>query len=165
MLITGKLRFSGILKLEIKEDLDIDTQGLIVNAKQHVTLVHQEIFKLLQYNGKPFRKHLQKNPPKPIEITLDINLTSNAIYCQEEKRVLVYFVTKETQAQLDILVQDFFAEYNLQKEFNEIRPSTIDKGRKFHLSYANSTGNPGDSIAVVWDTIEEDDQAEISLPF
>jgi hypothetical protein len=155
MLVTGKLGFSGILKLEMKNELDMDTQGLKLNVKQHITLVHQEVFKSLQYNGKPFKKFLQKNPPKPIEITFDINLSSDVIFCEGEKRVLVYFVTQESQDQLDILVQNFFAEYNLQKEFNELRPNTLDKGRKFHLSYANTTGNPGDSIAIVWDLDEE----------
>ena len=161
MLVTGTLRFSGILKLEIQnpQNLDMETEGLTLNTKQHVTLVHQSIFKELLYNDKPFRKYLQKNKPLATEITLDIDLTSKAIYCEGQKRSLVYFVTKESQRQLDIVVQDFFAEYNLQKEFNELRPNTLDKGRKFHLSYANLTGNPGDSVAVVWDPdSDEDDQ-------
>ena len=150
MIVTGKLGFSGILKLEIEEKLDMDTQGLKLNVKQHITLCHQEVFSLLQYNGKPFKKFLKKNPPKAIEVVFDMDLSSSAIWCEGEKRSLVYFLTKESQRQLDIVVQDFFAEYNLQKEFNEVRPNTLDKGRKFHLSYANLTGNPGDSVAIVW---------------
>ena len=67
-----------------------------------------------------------------------------------QKKVLVFFVTEENQTKLDSLVQDFFASYNLQDQFNSIRPQTPDEGRRFHISYANTTGNPFDSIAVVW---------------
>lgn len=164
MLVTGILKWSGILKLEIKnpENLHMETQGLTLNVKQHITLVHQNIFKKLLYNNKPFKKHLAKNPPKAIEVVFDMDLNSSSIWCEGEKRSLVYFLTKESQRQLDIVVQKFFQEYNLQKEFNKLRPSTLDKGRKFHLSYANLTGNPGDSVAIVWDpdNDEEDQQKE-----
>lgn len=153
MLVTGKLEFSGILKLTIncqENNLDLPTQGLVKNTKMHCTLVHQDIFKELEYNGKQFRKHLSKNKPDPIEVTIDINLQSASIYTQDDKKVLVFFVTEESQKELDILVQDFFASYNLQDQFNSIRSQTPDQGRRFHISYANTSGNPGDSIAVVW---------------
>jgi len=153
MLIKGTLEFSGILKLTIDcetNGLDLPTQGLTKNQKMHVTLVHQQIFKLIEYNGKQFRKFLSKNKPEPIEVTIDIDLQSASIYTQDDKKVLVFFVTEENQTELDFLVQDFFASYNLQDQFNSIRSQTPDEGRRFHISYANSTGNPGDSIAVVW---------------
>lgn len=153
MLIKGNLEFSGILKLTIDceaNGLDLPTQGLKKNKKMHVTLCHQDIFKLLEYNGKQFRKHLSKNKPDPLEVTIDINLQSSTIYTEDSKKVLVFFVTEENQKQLEDLVQDFFASYNLKDEFNKIRSQTPDAGRRFHISYANATGNPFDSIAVVW---------------
>ena len=77
-------------------------------------------------------------------------LLSAAFFEEESKKALVFFVTDQCQRELESLVQIFFKEYGLQKEFNSIRPTTKDEGRLFHLSFANKTGNPGDSIAVVW---------------
>ena len=155
MILKAKLQYSGILKLTIdptENQIDIPTQGLILNRKLHITLVHQECFKALEYNGKKFSKYLGKNGIKNsgIEFEIDINLTSARIFQQNNKKSLVFFVTDQCQKELESLVQVFFKEYGLQKEFNFIRANTQDKGRLFHLSYSNLTGNPGDSIAVVW---------------
>lgn len=153
MILKGKLQYSGILKLVINpEEMNLDTKGLVLNRKLHVTLVHQKIFKLLEYEGKKFSKHLQKNEikNKDMEFEIDINLQSATIFEENEKEVLVFFVTEQSQKELDILVQIFFKEYGLQKEFNDIRPDTEDSGRQFHISYANKSGNPFDSIAIVW---------------
>ena len=155
MILKGKLQWSGILKLAIdtkENQLQLPTQGLKENTKMHVTLVHQDCFKLLTYEGKKFSKYLQKNPIKNnnMEFEIDIDLQSASIFEEDNKRVLVFFVSQQCQKELDSLVQVFFREYGLNAEFNKIRPQTPDAGRLFHISYANRSGNPFDSIAVVW---------------
>ena len=155
MIVTGKLQQSGILKLVIDpvvNQINLPTQGLKINQKMHVTLVHQDVFKLLEYENKRFDKYLKKNPIKDLdkEVEVDIQLQSAQIFEEDNKKVLVFFVTDECQAKLNSLVQNWFAQYNLQQEFNSIRKQTPDIGRKFHISYANRSGNPFDSIAVVW---------------
>ena len=63
MIITGTLQQSGILKLVIDpvaNQINLPTQGLKINQKMHVTLVHQDVFKLLQYENKRFDKYLKK---------------------------------------------------------------------------------------------------------
>ena len=37
-----------------------------------------------------------------------------------------------------------------EKNVTELRNTTLDKDRVFHLSYMNKSGNPGDSIAIIW---------------
>lgn len=155
MILKGQLQYSGILKLVIdpvENQIDLPTQGLILNKKLHITLVHQDCFKLLKYEGKKFSKYLQKNGIKNanMEFEIDINLRSATFFEEENKKALVFFVTDQCQNELESLVQVFFKEYGLQEEFNSIRSTTKDEGRMFHLSFANKTGNPGDSIAVVW---------------
>ena len=155
MIITGTLQQSGILKLVIDpvaNQINLPTQGLKINQKMHVTLVHQDVFKLLQYENKRFDKYLKKNPIKDLnkEVEIDIQLQSAQIFEEDGKKVLVFFVTNECQDRLDNFVQNWFAKYNLKKEFNSVRSQTPDINRKFHISYANRTGNPFDSIAVVW---------------
>jgi len=155
MILKGKLQWSGILKLHIdpeENEIDLPTKGLTLNKKLHITLVHQECFKLLEFQGKQFNKYLKKNTIKnnQMEVEIDINLTSASIFEEKNKKTLVFFVTDQCQKELQSLVQVFFKEYGLKEQFNSIRPNTPDNGRLFHLSYSNATGNPGDSIAVVW---------------
>jgi hypothetical protein len=149
MILKGTLKYSGILKLEIDNDFIEYETNLVKNQKMHVTLVHQSIFKLLEYNGKKLNKYLSDNPPPSMEFHIDLNITPQTFY-EDNKEALVFFVEPESQEYLDKLVQAFFERYKLKEKFNEVRPTTLDAGRKFHISYANKSGNPGDSIAVVW---------------
>ena len=149
MILKGTLKYSGILKLEISNDsIEYDTD-LVKNQKMHVTLVHQSVFKLLEFNGQKMNKYLKNNPPPPMEFEIDIDMTPQ-IFTENDKKALVFFVEPESQLMLNNLVQAFFEGYRLTEDFNKVRPLTLDQGRKFHISYANTTGNPGDSIAVVW---------------
>ena len=161
MILQTTLEWSGILKLAIdptKNKLDLDAKGLTINKSLHITLVHQQCFKLIQYKNKKFSKYLQKNPIKKngMPFNVDINLNSAEIFEEGERETLVFFVTPESQKRLDSLVQTFFKEYGIQKEFNLIRNQTPDAKRKFHLSYANKSGNPGDSVAIVWKQEEQE---------
>ena len=106
MILKGKLQWSGILKLVIdpkENQLDLDTKGLTINRKLHVTLVHQKVFKLLEYEGKKFSKHLQKNEikNKDMEFEVEIDLQSATIFEEENKKVLVFFVTEQSQKELN----------------------------------------------------------------
>lgn len=149
MILKGTLKYSGILKLEIDNDSIEYRTDLVKNQKMHITLVHQSVFRLLKFNGQKMDKYLKKTPPPPLEFQVDLNMTPE-IFTEDNKKSLVFFVEPETQLMLDNLVQAFFEGYSLTETFNKVRPLTVDQGRRFHISYANKTGNPGDSIAVVW---------------
>ena len=149
MKLKGKLRCSGILKIELEEvNLPLHT-GLIKNNKMHITLVHQSNMKKMSFSGKRLDKWLSKNQPD-IELEVELNNKESVLLTESNKTSQVFFVTEETQESLDAFLKLYFDSLGLTKEFKDIKENSIDTGRRYHLSYSNLTGNPGDSVAVVW---------------
>lgn len=149
MKLKGKLKCSGILKIEIDEvELPLHA-GLTKNQKMHITLMHQSNIKQMKFQDKRLDKWLSKNQPN-IELEVELNVTEPVVWEDSNKKSQVYFVTQETQESLDAFLKLYFDSLGLTKEFKEIKADSIDTGRQYHLSYANLTGNPGDSVAVVW---------------
>ena len=144
----GEVKFTGILKtmpVEVIGELQKLSQGLPEEAllldedKWHVTLIHQSIL-------KPFRKELKsmKLPPAP---------AAKLIPEVEERRERVtdpdtgeeidgkkrsWVVWLENQEQMQDYVNQLMEELGGQPN--------PEPDRRFHVSLANLTGEPGDSV-------------------
>ena len=150
MKLKGRLKCSGILKIELDNEVELPLHAsLIKNQKMHITLVHQSLMKEMTFSGKRLDKWLSKNQPD-IELELELNTAEPFICSESDKESQVFFVTEDSQHSLDAFLKLYFDSLGLTKEFKEIKANSIDTGRRYHLSYANLTGNPGDSVSVVW---------------
>ena len=144
LLMEQEVKFSGILKLmpspEIVSNVSSLLQQLPPEAvplpedKFHVTLAHQSVL-------KPYRKQLKQLskegmlPPPPPAI-LDVNVEERV---DEELGRKSWVVWVRNQADLKAYVQDVIQLVG--------GPSgDPESSRRFHISIANLTGNPGDSV-------------------
>jgi hypothetical protein len=157
------VKYSGIVKMilpeELRELLTIEIEKLpnhaipldnINNIEKplkdmpfHITLLHQSAFK--DPSLKPHRKSLKKIAITEYNGT--INFSPEVIYRQDPvlgRETWALFVDDLTQAQLETYVRELI---------NSLAPgeadrilSQYDPGRKFHISLANLTGRPGDSV-------------------
>tara|TARA_Y100000034_G_scaffold88838_1_gene106715 strand:+ start:2638 stop:3108 length:471 start_codon:yes stop_codon:yes gene_type:complete len=139
----NKVKFSGILKIMPSPDIIAQAQPLIASLPEeavplgddrlHVTLVHQSIL-------KPYRKMLKKMskagelPPAPA-VVLDPQVEERV---DEElgRKSWVAWVKNQNDMK------------NYVNEIMEIvggQPNP-EPNRVFHISLANLTGNPGDSV-------------------
>ncbi len=147
--LTGTVEFSGIIKLTFDSvaipDCDTRYKGILKkNLKQHITLCHQSVPKLL--DKKAIKKHLKENR---YELTVNINLEKHSFLISDEKQALVYYPTESSSIELREWTDSFLQKFT-EKNITELRNTTLDKDRVFHLSYMNKSGNPGDSIAIIW---------------
>lgn len=150
MKLQTELSCSGILKLNLLDNVHYPVHSnLILNKKMHITLVHQSNMKALSFNGMRLDKWLSKNKPE-IQLEIELNDKEPVLLTENHKTSQVYFVTQQTQENLDAFLKLYFDSLGLTNEFKEIKKNGIDAKRRYHLSYANKTGNPGDSVAVVW---------------
>ena len=132
----GEVKFSGILKTMPTESLgqlQELAQGLPEEAvllpeeKWHVTLIHQSIL-------KPFKKELKSMefPPAPAaRLIPEVEERSDG-----EKRSWVVWLEnqEEMQAYVNQLMEQLGGQPDPEPE------------RRFHVSLANLTGQPGDSV-------------------
>jgi len=132
----GEVKFSGILKTtptEVLGQLQKLSQGLPEEAvllpeeRWHVTLIHQSIL-------KPFKKELKlmEFPPAPAAVIIPEVEERN----DGEKRSWVVWLEnqEEMQEYVNQLMEQLGGQPNPEPE------------RRFHISLANLTGKPGDSV-------------------
>jgi len=135
-LFEGDVKFSGILKLvptEVLGELRSLSQNLPKDAvllpedKWHVTLIHQSFL-------KPFRKELKKMSlpaPPPVKLIPKVEERLDG-----ERRSWVVWVENQNEMK----------EYvNRVMHILGGQPNP-EPNRRFHISLANLTGNPGDSV-------------------
>jgi hypothetical protein len=139
-LTEGEVKFQGILKttpIEVMGELQKLAQGLqetnkeavlLPEEKWHVTLIHQSIL-------KPFRKELKSMelPPAPaVQIIPKVEERPP----DGEKRSWVVWLEnqEEMRGYVNQLMQQLGGQPNPEPD------------RRFHVSLANLTGNPGDSV-------------------
>lgn len=135
-LMEGEVAFSGILKTmptEVMGELQKLSQGLPEGAvllpedKWHVTLIHQSVL-------KPYRKELKSMefPPAPAaKLIPEVEERSDG-----EKRSWVVWL--ENQEEMKGYVNQLMQQLGGQPD--------PEPDRRFHVSLANLTGKPGDSV-------------------
>ena len=144
LLMEQEAKFSGILKLMPAPAIVSNVSSLLQQLppeavplpedKLHVTLAHQGVL-------KPYRKQLKQLskegmlPPPPPAI-LDVNVEERA---DEELGRKSWVVWVRNQADLKAYVQDVI-------QLVGGPPGDPEPSRHFHISIANLTGNPGDSV-------------------
>ena len=135
-----QVKFSGILKL--MPDANIVASALLLSKqlppeavlmpedKFHVTLIHQGIL-------KPYRKELKtmELPPAPPAI-LETSIEERNDAAQGKKSWVVWL---QNQAEMKAYVQEVMQLLGAPADDPE-------PDRRFHISIANLTGNPGDSV-------------------
>ena len=155
------LEFSGIAKIpspsvhidpsvSIKASLLADQKGLtrLPLDKLHVTLIHQSVLKALLKADKKAKKNgesIIKYPlyhlrPVVIGEGSDVVVVEDTHPRSGEKRVTVRIV-------LDDNHQSFLS--NWVRQFcilNELERDDLELERVYHVSFANKSGNPMDSV-------------------
>ena len=135
-----QVKFSGILKL--MPDANIVASVLLLSKqlppeailmsedKLHVTLIHQGIL-------KPYRKELKtmELPPAPVAI-LETSIEERSDAVQGKKSWVVWL---QNQAEMKAYVQEVM-------QLLGAPAGDPEPDRRFHISIANLTGNPGDSV-------------------
>ena len=144
LLIEQEVKFSGILKLmpspEIVSSVSSLLQQLPPEAvplpedKFHVTLAHQSVLKPYRKQLKQLSKDGMLLPPPPA--ILDVNVEERV---DEELGRKSWVVWVRNQADLKAYVQDVI-------QLVGGPPGDPEPFRRFHISIANLTGNPGDSV-------------------
>jgi tRNA nucleotidyltransferase/poly(A) polymerase len=144
LLIEQEVKFSGILKLmpspEIVNNVSSLLQQLPPEAvplpedKFHVTLAHQSVL-------KPYKKQLKQLSkdgmlPPPPTVTLEGAVEERADEALDRKSWVVWV---SNQDELKTYVQDVI-------QLVGGPPGDPEPSRRFHISIANLTGNPGDSV-------------------
>jgi len=144
-LYESRVEFSGILKLMPDENVISQIKDLLTGLpptaiptredKWHVTLVHQSIL-------KPFRKELKQMAkegllPEPPEIIID-RVIDHRIEISPETEKQSWVVWIENQTELSSYVNQVMEIVGA--------PSNPEPTRVFHISIANLTGKPGDSV-------------------
>jgi hypothetical protein len=155
------LEFSGIAKVpspsvhidpsvSIKASLLADEEGLtrLPLEKLHVTLIHQSVLKALLKADKKAKKNgesIIKYPTNQLRPVV-IGEGNNVVVVEDthprsgEKRLTVRII-------LDKVHQSFLS--NWVRQFcllNELERDELETSREFHISFANKTGIPGDSV-------------------
>jgi len=139
-LLVEQVEFSGILKL--MPDANVVASALLLSEqlpseaimvpddKLHVTLIHQGIL-------KPYRKELKtmQFPPAPAAI-LEPSIEERVDEAQGKRSWVVWL---QNQDEMKVYVQEVM-------QLLGAPPGDPEPGRRFHISIANLTGNPGDSV-------------------
>jgi hypothetical protein len=140
ILLMEQVEFSGILKLMpdaniiasvllLSEQLPPDAI-LLPDEKFHVTLIHQSVL-------KPYRKLIKSielpQPPPPI---LEPTIEERTDEVQGKKSWVIWL---QNQGEMKSYVQEVMS--ILGAPAGDPEPD-----RKFHISIANLTGKPGDSV-------------------
>ena len=156
------LEFSGIAKIpsnsvhidpsiSIKATLIADEEGLtrLPLEKLHVTLLHQSVLKnLLKADKKALKKgddSVIKYPATPLRPVVigkgsDVIVVKDTHPRTEETRQTARIVLDDNhQAALGRWVEEFCLLNNLERDEQEL-------SRVYHVSFANLTGNPMDSV-------------------
>lgn len=143
-------RFLNMTSSCFFNDLQAETEkrGLISldPEKWHITLIHQSFLKALsklikkkkaelnlpsfpsllffngQNNGEEIRMVMDTNPK-----TEEIRQTLRLVLCDADQQALQQYVTEFC-------------------ELNQVELDDFERGRIFHISFANKTGLPGDSV-------------------
>ena len=136
--LTEEVKYQGILKLKLQPNntadvLDMqsvlpDNAVLLDEKDLHVTLVHQSIL-------KPFRKQIKDMtfpPPPPIVLEDDIWERQSL----DKKSWAVRLVNQEEMREYVKNIMEMLGSQNTNPE----------PERVFHVSLANLTGNPHDSV-------------------
>ena len=144
LLIEQEVKFSGILKLMPSSEIVSSVSSLLQQLppeavplpedKFHVTLVHQSVL-------KPYKKQLKQLSkegmfPSPPAAILDANIEERT---DEELDRKSWVVWVRNQAELKAYVQNVIQVVGGP-------PGDPEPSRRFHISIANLTGNPGDSV-------------------
>jgi hypothetical protein len=144
LLIEQEVKFSGILKLmpspEIVSIVSSLLQQLPPEAvplpedKFHVTLAHQSVLKPYKKQLKQLSKEGALPPPPPaiLEGIVDERV-------DEELGRKSWVVWIRNQADFKVYVQEVI-------QLAGGPPGDPEPSRRFHVSIANLTGNPGDSV-------------------
>jgi len=131
-------KFTGILKIKMeKQEVPnnvLEADAVFLKEKNlHVTLVHQSIL-------KPFKKVLKKLSkdnlfPTPPSVVFE-DKASIRTDTELERKSWVFFVKNQQDLKdyVDKVMDAIGGKKNPEPE------------RKFHVSVANLTGNPGDSV-------------------
>jgi len=143
LLREDQVKFSGILKIMPSENIIAQAQPLIASLpedaiplgedKLHVTLIHQSILKPY----KKMLKGLSKSgdlPPAP-DVVLDTQVEERVDEALGRKSWVVWVKNQDDMK-------------NYVNEIMELVGGSPDPepNRRFHISLANLTGNPGDSV-------------------
>ena len=136
--LTEEVKYQGILKLKLQPNntadiLDMqsvlpDDAILLGEEDLHVTLIHQSIL-------KPFRKQIKDMtfpPPPPIVLEDDIWERQSL----DKKSWAVRLVNQEEMREYVKNIMEMLGSQNTNPE----------PERVFHVSLANLTGNPHDSV-------------------
>ena len=102
--------------------------------KFHVTLAHQSVLKPYKKQLKQLSKDGMLPPPPPV--ILDVNVEERV---DEELDRKSWVVWVSNQDELKTYVQDVV-------QLAGGPPGDPEPSRRFHVSIANLTGNPGDSV-------------------
>jgi hypothetical protein len=144
ILTEQEVKFAGILKLSPTPAIVGSVSSLLQQLppeavplpedKFHVTLAHQSVL-------KPYRKQLKQLskddmlPPAP-PVVLEGNVEERVDEALDRKSWVVWV---SNQAELKAYVQDVIQSVGGP-------PGDPEPSRRFHISIANLTGNPGDSV-------------------
>jgi len=142
-LAEGEVKFQGILKTtptEVMEQLRKLVQDLPDDAvslpedKWHVTLIHQSILKPYRKQLKSMQKAGELPPAPEAVIDEDRGVVMRSDEKNGRKSWVVYLKNQEEmQEYVNQLMQQLGGQPNPEK-------------REFHISLANLTGNPFDSV-------------------
>ena len=140
ILLMEQVEFSGVLK--IMPDANIVASVLLLSEqlppeaillpdeKLHVTLIHQSVL-------KPYRPVLKTVEfPSPPPVILETSIEERVDEAQEKRSWVVWL---QNQDKMKAYVQDVMA--LLGAPAGDPEPQ-----RRFHISIANLTGKPGDSV-------------------
>ena len=144
LLIEQEVKFSGILKLMPSPAIVSSVSSLLQQLppeavplsddKFHVTLAHQSVLKPYKKQLKQLSKDGMLPPPPPV--ILDVNVEERV---DEELDRKSWVVWVSNQDELKTYVQDVV-------QLAGGPPGDPEPSRRFHVSIANLTGNPGDSV-------------------
>ena len=144
LLTEQEVKFTGILKLMPSPAIVSSVSSLLQQLppeavplpedKFHVTLAHQSVL-------KPYKKQLKQLSkdgmlPPPPAVTLEGTAEERADEALDRKSWVVWV---SNQDELKTYVQDVI-------QLVGGPPGDPEPSRRFHVSIANLTGNPGDSV-------------------
>lgn len=145
------VKYPGIVKLQIPDEaieqvksMELPANAVVLPDKSlHITLLHQSAFK--DEFLKPKRKEIKKTGLP--NYTGPLNLNSYVFNRKDEelgRESWVVYVDEATQEALEDYVLNMIE--GIAPGQSQRIVDTYDVGRRFHVSLANLTGNPGDSV-------------------